>query len=103
MLPNPASTKERISIDYREHMAKHGAKDGKISSYSLQGYVSGRLLVDALKSIQGPVTGASVIAALESMKKHAVSNLTYDFSGGNRQAIVYTDIGIIGSAGKLLN
>ena len=103
VLPNPASTKERISIDYREHMAKHGAKDGKISSYSLQGYVSGRLLVDALKSIQGPVTGASVIAALESMKKHAVSNLTYDFSGGNRQGIVYTDIGIIGSAGKLLN
>ena len=103
VLPNPASTKERISIDYREHMAKHGAKDWKISSYSLQGYVSGRLLVDALKSIQGPVTGASVIAALASMKKHAVSNLTYDFSGGNRQGIVYTDIGIIGSAGKLLN
>lgn len=103
VLPNPASTKERISIDYREHMAKHGGKDWKISSYSLQGYVSGRLLVDALKSIQGPVTGASVIAALESMKKHAVSNLTYDFSGGNRQGIVYTDIGIIGSAGKLLN
>lgn len=103
VLPNPASTKERISKDYRAHMAKYGGKDWTPSSYGLQGYVSGRLLVDALKASQGPVTGASVIAALESMKKHAVSNLVYDFSGGNRQGIVYTDIGIIGSAGKLLN
>jgi hypothetical protein len=29
--------------------------------------------------------------------------LVYDFSAGNRQGITYTDIGIIGSSGKLLN
>ena len=96
VLPNPASTKERISNDCRAHMAKYGGKDWKPSSYGLQGYVSGRLLVDALKATQGPLTGASVITALETMQKYAVSNLVDDFSGGNRQ-------GIIGSAGKLLN
>lgn len=60
-------------------------------------------LVDALKATQGPLTGASVITALETMQKYAVSNLVDDFSGGNRQGIIYTDIGITGSAGKLLN
>lgn len=101
--PNPARTKERISNDCRSHMAKYGGKEWKRSSYGLQGYVGGRLLADALKATQGPLTGASVNAPLETMKKHAVSNLVYDFSGGNRQGIIYTDIGIIGSAGKLLN
>lgn len=52
--------------NYRKALAG-SSPDGQLSFGSLEGYVSGQILLKAIKSINGPINRESIVNALESL------------------------------------
>lgn len=98
--PNPAG---RTKALVREFQAAMKAAYPDMSSYApfqLEGYVSARVLVEAMRRIRGEITPASLARTLQTMGEMDFDGLRLDFTrsqAGGR----YVDIAVVDAQGRL--
>lgn len=100
VVPFPWHTRLAITRDYQKLMARTGTA---VSVDTLEGYITARLLVEALRSAGNPPSRESFVAALERMNDKDLGGLHITLSAKDRVAISIVDITMIGAAGKLVD
>ena len=101
----PALTKRntKLARAFVADMTAAGRPDLAKSTTALEGYVSARLFVEALRRISGPVTGEAVRTALQTRGPFDLGDFELKYGPTQFEGSQYVDIGIIGREGRVLN
>jgi len=100
-VPYPFSVKLPVAGEYQKLMKQY-APNEPLSFSSLEGFIAGKITVEALKRA-GPVpTRASVLRALNSMGELDLGGVYVNYSAKGRAGWNQIDLTIIGEGGKLL-
>lgn len=79
VLPPPTDSTFAISKQFQDDM-KAAGKSANINSHGMEGYMAGRVFVEAMKKAGAEPTRKSLIAAMESIKDLDVGGLKLSFS-----------------------
>jgi ABC-type branched-subunit amino acid transport system substrate-binding protein len=72
----------------------------ELSPAMLEGFVSAKVLVEALRIASPKLTRAKIIDALNSMRKFDVGGLEVSYSPTDHSGLDYVDLSIIGNDGR---
>lgn len=100
VVPFPWGPEVRIVKEYQEILAKAGHTDYNFSS--LEGFIVGEVMVDALRRAGKALTREKLIAALESMDNVDLGDFAVSFSPTNHSGSKFVDLTMIGHAGKFI-
>ncbi|APF87778.1 ABC transporter substrate-binding protein [Ralstonia pseudosolanacearum] len=103
VLPALAKRNTRLVRSFVADMTAAGRPDLAKSTTALEGYVSARLFVEAVRKIAGPVTGETVRTALQSRGPFDLGDFEVRYGPSQYEGSQYVDIGIVGHAGRVLN
>jgi ABC-type branched-subunit amino acid transport system substrate-binding protein len=98
-VPNPNKTSVRLVREHREAMAKC-APEIKPNYYTLGGYATAKVLVEALKRAGPNPTREKLVAALENMRDFDIGGVEYSFSHELRMGTKFVDLLIINANGE---
>jgi len=100
VVPFPWSPAVRVVKEYQEILAKAGHTDYNFSS--LEGFIVGKVTVDALSRAGKNLTREKLIAALESMNNVDLGDFVVSFSPTNHSGSKLVDLTMIGHGGKFI-
>jgi branched-chain amino acid transport system substrate-binding protein len=100
VVPFPWGSDVRIVKEYQEVLAKAGHTDYNFSS--LEGFVVGEVMVEALRRAGKNLTREKLIAALEGMNKVDLGDFVVSFSPTNHSGSKFVDLTMIGRGGKFV-
>ncbi len=106
VFPNPNADEGSIGDSVvREFSALRAASASAVpaSSASLAGFVSAKILVEALRRLGEKPTAADVLRSLRALQHYDVGGMVFDFARIESPSVTYTRLGIIGGRGVLLN
>ncbi len=103
VLPALAKRSMRLVRSFAADMAAAGRPDLAKSTTALEGYVSARLFVEAVRKIGGPITGETVRTALQTRGPFDLGDFEVRYGPSQYEGSQYVDIGIVGHAGRVLN
>lgn len=100
-MPNPNGRVLLLQRDFQAAMRQAMPKLIEYSAFHLEGCVGVRVLVEALKRIDGQPTPASLAQALRTMGEVDLGGYRVNFSKG-QVGNAWSDIGVMSEAGRLL-
>jgi ABC-type branched-subunit amino acid transport system substrate-binding protein len=100
VVPFPWSPTTPVVKEYQEVLAKAGITDYNFSS--LEGFIVGKVFVEALRRAGKDPTREGLIAALEALSRHDIGGFPVSFSTTEHQGSTFVDLSIIGRGGKFL-
>ena len=101
MVPSPHRTSYGISKEFLAAAQKAESKD--ITYNSLEGYLTAKVFVEALRRAGKDLSRDKLIAALESMSNYDLGGFVIDYSGGKRAGTHFVDLSIISKTGQFLH
>jgi ABC-type branched-subunit amino acid transport system substrate-binding protein len=100
VVPYPWGPEVRIVKEYQAILAKAGHTDYNFSS--LEGFVVGEVMVEALRRAGKNLTREKLIAALEGMNNVDLGDFVVNFSPTSHSGSKSVDLTMIGHAGKFI-
>lgn len=100
-LPNPNGQKLPIQREFQTAMAKQFPELKTYSPFNMEGYVTARVLVTALRRMDGTPTPAALAKSLRDMGWTDLGGFRVDFSQTN-EGSTWSDIAVMSSNGKLI-
>jgi branched-chain amino acid transport system substrate-binding protein len=97
--PNPSGATLPLHRDFQNTMAAFAPSVRNYSAFHLEGYLSARVLVDALKRAKGKTSPEALMAALRTGELN-YGGFRVDFSKSNAGS-TWTDMSVIDASGKL--
>jgi ABC-type branched-subunit amino acid transport system substrate-binding protein len=101
-LPNPYNTLRPLSARYQLDFKKYAPPTEKIGSVSYEGYVAGRILIEAIGRAGRDPTARKVRDALESFNNFDLGGLSVSYSPTNHVGLKFIDLAVVGSSGRLI-
>ncbi len=101
LVPNPNHPLMPLAADFRRHFAEYAPKSS-FNSFSFQGYIAARLIVQALQRCADPKRPACLRDELEKTRSHDLGGLAANYSPNNHDGLSYVDIGMVSWSGKLI-
>ncbi|MDP1633496.1 MAG: ABC transporter substrate-binding protein [Gallionellaceae bacterium] len=101
VVPSPFRSSYPISKEFVAAAKKANSKD--ITYNSLEGYISAKVFVEALRRAGKDLTRGKLIASLESMNNYDLGGFVVDYSGGKHVGSTYVDLSIISKSGQFLH
>lgn len=77
-------------------------KSGKYSYYGIEGYLTAKVMVDALRRSGRDLTREKLVAALESMNAQDFGGYRVSYTPDSRRGSRFVELTVIGSGGKVL-
>jgi branched-chain amino acid transport system substrate-binding protein len=99
--PNPNGKHIPLQKQFQETMMQYSPDTKVYTSFHLEGYLSARTLVNALKLTNGNPTTEQLSQAMRSMGQQDFGGYTVDFSKSNSGSD-FVDIGVVTVGGKLM-
>src|SRR5215831_8990123 len=100
VVPFPWSPSVSVVKEYEEVLAKAGHADFNFSS--LEGYVVGKVVVEALRRAGKEPTREKLVTALEGMSNVDLGDFIVSFSPTNHSGSKFVDLTMIGRNGRFL-
>lgn len=100
IVPSPWNAKHSIVRQYR---AALGDKIGEAHHASLEGYVAGRVLVEALRRAGKELTRQGLLDALAAMRKYDLGDYVVDFANPRHTGSRYVELAILRADGSFAN
>jgi ABC-type branched-subunit amino acid transport system substrate-binding protein len=100
VVPFPWGPEVRIVKEYQKILSAAGHTDYNFSS--LEGFIVGEVMVDALRRAGKNLTREKLIAALESMNNVDLGDFVVSFSPASHSGSKSVDLTMIGHAGKFI-
>jgi ABC-type branched-subunit amino acid transport system substrate-binding protein len=100
-VPFPFSATLQIVSEYQKTMKQY-APNEPLSFSTLEGFVGGKITVEAIKRAGKNPTRAGVLKALSSMGEYDLGGVYVNYSSKERRGWGQIDLTVIGAAGKLL-
>lgn len=101
LVPNPNNPLMPLAQEFRKQFAEYAPKSS-FNSFSFQGYIAARLIVQALQRCADPKRPACLRDELEKTRGHDLGGLTANYSPGSHDGLSYVDIGMVSWSGKLV-
>lgn len=100
VLPSPIKTHLKVVKEYQTDLATL-APGAKPNYTSLEGYIAGRVLVEALRRAGPNPTGARLVATLEDMSRYELGGYEISFSRKSHDGSRFVDTGVVSNNGAL--
>jgi len=100
-VPFPFSATLPVVFEYQKTMKKF-APEAELSFTSLEGYIAGKITVEALRRAGPNPTREKVLKALYAMGEYDVGGIYVNYSDKERRGWGAIDLTVIGSNGKLM-
>jgi branched-chain amino acid transport system substrate-binding protein len=101
VFPNPANRVVPIIKEFRDNFEKYGKVQGVPSHFNLEGYLAGKILVEAIRRSKDS-SPAGVIRGLEMLKDWDMGGYVVDFSPTKHNGSKFVDMSIISGSGELI-
>jgi ABC-type branched-subunit amino acid transport system substrate-binding protein len=100
VVPFPWGPEVQVVKEYQQILAKQGHTDYNFSS--LEGFIVGKVMVQALRRAGRNLTRDKLIAALEGMNNVDLGDFVVSFSPSSHSGSKLVDLTMIGHAGKFI-
>lgn len=100
VFPYPYSDTTKVVREYRALIKQH-APQAQPSYFSLEGYISGLVLVQAIRNAGGSPTRAKVLEALTKMQPLDLGGFFVKFDPASHNGSRLTELTVIGADGRL--
>ncbi len=100
VFPYPYTDSVKLVREYRALLKKH-APNAQPSYFSLEGYVSGLVLAQAIRNAGAQPTRAKVVDALQKMSAIDLGGFALEFDPISKNGSKFTELTVIGAEGKL--
>ena len=101
VLPNPANRVVPLIKEFRGDFEKYGKVQGVPSHFNLEGYIAGKILVEAIRRSKD-ASPAGVERGLEMLRDWDMGGYVVDFSPSKHNGSVFVDMSIISASGELI-
>jgi len=99
VMPSPAAEKVPVVKQYREALKARGNESP--SQFGLEAYITGRIFVEALRRIKGPITRETIAASLERLGRLDLGGFAVTYSAQSHHGARFVHLAII-SGGQLV-
>jgi ABC-type branched-subunit amino acid transport system substrate-binding protein len=86
VVPFPGDTSLPLVARYQRAL-KAGNPDAQIGFVSLEGYMVGRLIVEALEKMKGPITRAGLLSTIKEVGTFDLGGITLSYGPDNNQGM----------------
>lgn len=101
VMPHPRSGSSRAARQFREVMQKHGRKDN-MAYEAVEGFMTGRVVVEALRRAGRNLTRASYVKALEGFGDIKFDELPYRYTPSSHLGPSFVEVTILGQDGAVV-
>lgn len=100
--PNPYKVSSRLSKEFNDTVAKaSGSIDVPVSYTMMEGYITGKVIVEAVRRMGAKPSREGVPAALEGMDSYDLGGYRVGFQPGHRSGSRFVELSIISSTGRI--
>ena len=100
-VPNPYKATAPVAMAMRNRMRALGITNERANFSSLEGYISARVVIEALKRSGREPRPAQVSAALEGLRRFDLGGFIVDFGPGQREGSHFVDLSVISADGQV--
>jgi ABC-type branched-subunit amino acid transport system substrate-binding protein len=100
VLPDPYAETRRLTREYRQAAAMPG-KDIRVNYTSLEGYISAKVLVEAIRRAGPKVSRKTLVTSLENLGAYDLGGYVIEFQPGSRLGSRFVELSLINKNGKL--
>ena len=101
VMPNPLERKHAEVREYQDAMKSAGFESA-LSYGSLEGYLTAKAMVKALRATGRDLSRATFIRTLEGMR-FEMAGMTVQYQSGNHQGSTFVDLAIVGRDGRFVH
>lgn len=101
VFPNPNNRTLPLIKEFRDNFEKYGKVQGVPSSFNLEGYIAGKLLVEAIRRSKD-ASPAGVRRGLEMLRDYDMGGFIVDFSPDKHNGSTFVDMSMISASGELI-
>jgi len=98
--PNPYKSTSRLEREFTEAFNQQKLKEPK-SYLMMEGYIAGRVIVEAVQRQGRTPTREGTIAALNGMTDYDLGDYVIGFGGGGRNGSKFVELSIVNGSGKV--
>ena len=99
VMPYPWNDTIAVVKDYQKLLGKQ--KD-KFSYYGLEGFITARVMTDAIKKLGKDVTRDKLVSTLEAMQNYDIGGYRVTYGPDNRLGSRYVELTVVGAGGKVM-
>ena len=103
VVPDPENRRTPVVREFQDHVKSLRDTKYEMTQGALEGYIAAKVLVEGLRRAGPNPTPAKLRQALEKISNLDAGGLVINFSPRNHSGSSYVNIGILASAGKLMN
>jgi len=101
VMPYPWNDTVPVVKEY-QRLITQVAKHQNFSYYGVEGYVTARVMIEAIKRAGKDLTREKVVSALEAMSAFDLGGYRVGYSSQNHNGSTFVDLSVIGSGGRVL-
>jgi ABC-type branched-subunit amino acid transport system substrate-binding protein len=101
VVPSPLRSSYGISKEFTAAAKKANSKDTTYNS--LEGYITAKVFIEALRRAGKDLTREKLMSALETMNNYDLGGFVVDYSGGKRVGSTFVDLSIISKSGQFMH
>jgi len=100
VVPFPGDMSLPLVAEYQKAL-KATNPDAQIGFVSLEGYMVGRLVVEALEKVKGPITRAGLLSAIDEVGTFDLGGITLSYGPDKNQGMNQVFLTVIQADGSL--
>ncbi len=100
VMPYPFNDTTPVVREYQR--LQQAAKDTNYSYYGIEGYVTAKVMVEAIKRTGKDLTRENLVKTLEGMGNYDAGGFRVSFTPNDRSGSHFVDLTVIGSGGRVL-
>lgn len=101
VVPSPLRSSYVISKEFTATAKKANSTDTTYNS--LEGYITAKVFIEALRRAGKDLTREKLMSALETMNNFDLGGFVVDYSGGKRVGSTFVDLSIISKSGQFMH
>lgn len=99
--PNPYRVSSKLSKEFREVQAKSGEPDVPVSYAMMEGFITAKVIAEAVRRAGTKLNREGLAAALESIDNVDLGGYTVGYRPGQRMGSRFVELSIVSAAGKI--
>lgn len=101
VVPSPYKLTSRLNSDFNAAVAKAGNLEVPVSHAMMEGYIAGRVIVEAARRAGGRASREGLMAALDNLSNFDLGGYLVNFQPGQRSGSRFVELSIVSSDGKV--
>jgi len=99
--PSPYTISSRLAKEFNDTVAKNEKLDVPVSYAMMEGYITGKVIVEAVRRAGRTATREGIVAALDSMDYYDMGGYAVGFKPSMHTGSKFVELSIISGAGKI--